>query len=296
MGDVENLILDSTNALCTSDASSSFCTPQSAGDFVRTAETRASGMLTNLVDLLQSLGEELYPPLNGIIDDLDMAETDLEDIKVYISLIMGNRSRIQEYNDWLFATSPDDEVTPLTAALPKGKLPNVTAEQLTKLDDHQSVIIMTRNTSEDVFGKIQNFMETDVPDAVTRFNTSATPGTSTQLLMKPLQNVFEKLLRARSLMLRYYALVYEQGERIEDYLAPKTWAVSVIFLLPFVLQIVFTILNRSNQKCSGHLLTSMCCSYLFSVVFLLLAIIFSLLAVVSGTVCEYHLTLLAKVI
>ena len=296
LGDVEGLMLDSADAMCTANAGSSACTAKSAGTFVTTAETGTTGVLGGLVEFLEAIDDEVTPSINATIDDLTLARVDLDSIEAYTDLINGNITLIQQYKDWLIASAPADEATPLTTALPKGELPVVTAEQLAAVEDGRTAVATARSNAEEIYGTITQFMATDVAQAVAEFNTSTPAGTTTTQLLEPLDQIFDSILQGRDMALKYHAIADEQGETYSGYLTQKTWAVTLIFLLPFLLQIIMTLLNRRYSKSSAHLVMNMCCGYFCLLFFIILAIVFSLLAVVSSTVCEYHLELVAKVI
>jgi len=295
LGDVEGLMLGSADAMCTANADSSACTAKSAGTFVSTAETGTTGVLGGLVEFLEAIDDEVTPSINATIDDLTLARVDLDSIEAYTDLINGNITLIQQYKDWLLASAPADKPTHLTIALPKGELPIVTAEQLATVEDGRTAVATARSNAEEMYGTITQFMATDVAQAVAEFNTSTPAGTTTQQLLEPLDHIFDSILQGRDMAMKYHVIADEQGETYSGYLTQKTWAVTLIFSLPFLLQIIMTLLNRSYSKSSAHLLLSMCCNYFCLLFFIILAIVFSMLAVVSSTVCEYHLELVATV-
>jgi hypothetical protein len=292
---VEELMLQSADAMCTANAGSTACTAQSAGMFVSTAKAGTTGVLGGLVKFLSTIEDELVPSLNRTIDYTTLAEVDLHSIEAYTESINANISLIQQYKDWLLASAPEDEPTPLTTALPNGDLPVVTAEQLAAVEDGNKAVRNARANAEEVYEAVSNFVATDVAQAVAEFNTSTPSGSTTQQLLGPLRQISNSILQGRDMALKYHHLANEQGEKYTGYLTQKTWAVTLIFLLPFLFQIIMTLLNRSYSKNSAHLLTSMCCNYFCLLFFIILAMVFSLLAAASGTACEYHLELVAKV-
>lgn len=290
MGDVEELMLDSADAMCTADAGSSACTAQSTGMFVSTAETKTTGVLGSLVDFLASVEDNLFPSLNGTIDDLNSASVGLYTIEVYTDLINGNVSLIQQY-----LAAAQNESTPLATALPEGELPIVTAKQLMVVEEGRTAVATARSNAEELYGTITSFMATEVTEVVAEFNTSTPSGTTTQQLLDPLRQIFGSVLQGRDIALKYHAMAEEQGETYMGYMTQKTWAVTLIFFVPFLLQIILTLLNRSYSKSSGHLVVNMCCNYFCLLLFVTLAIIFSMLAIASSTICEYHLEFVAEV-
>lgn len=288
-------MLDSADAMCTANAGSSACTAQSAGMFVSTAENQTTGVLGSLVYFLAAIDDDLYPSLNATIEELAQAGVDLDSIEAYTDSINANITLIQQYKDMLRASAPEDEPTPLTSALPQGALPVVTAEQQAAVEDGRKAVATARSNAEEVYGTISNFVATVVAQSIAEFNTSTPSGTTTQKLIEPLGQISNSILQGRDMALKYHHLANEQGEKYTGYLTQKTWAVTLIFLLPFLLQIIMIFLNRSYSKSAGHLLTSMCCNYFCLLFFIILAMVFSLLAAASSTVCEYHLELVAKV-
>lgn len=295
LDDVEGFMLDGADAMCTSQEGSSACNPKSIGKFVDMTEAETTDTLAELVAYLEAIDDNVYPYLNATINDLNAAKADLENIEVYANQINADIALIQQYKDWLVASSPATTPTPLSEGLPEGDLPTVTNAQLAAVDDGVAAVNTALTNADDAYRSIQKFMATDVAQAVAEFNTSDPAGTTTQQLLAPLDQVSEALGKARDTTIQYYQTTDEQGERYTGYLALKTWAVSIIFLLPLLFLVFLTLMNRTYTTCSGHLVVGMCCSYVCLLLFLLLGMVFSLLAALNGTVCEYHLAVLAKV-
>lgn len=211
--DVEVLMLDSADALCTKNEASQTCTPKSAGDFVQSTETNTTNLLTSLVAFLESIDDDIYPYLNSTIDDLAAAKIGLNNINAYADQINGNITVIQQYEDWLVATT-DGETSPLTASFPQGDLPLITAQQLSAVQDGVAAVDNAAASADDVYGTLRNFMETDVADAVAQFNTSTPPGTTTAQLREPLDQILDVLLDGRDATLKYYRVADEKGMSI----------------------------------------------------------------------------------
>lgn len=186
--------------------------------------------------------------------------------------------------------------------------------------------------AQNVSASVSDFVATQMPQLEGELNPIN--GTTARQLLDPLEQLLVSILSARDRVMRAHADVEEGENQYGGYLTQKTWAVTILFLLPLLFQvrpsvggfgctgdwrrrqaqashhttaqrpntapprptqIIFTLMNRSYAKCSGHLVVNMCCSCLCLVLFTLCALVFSTLAVVSSTACEYHLQAIDKI-
>lgn len=87
----------------------------------------------------------------------------------------------------------------------------------------------------DVQANVTDFVQTELPRLEGELNTDN--GTTARQLLDPLEQVLTAVLETRARTMRVHAEAEDGEEMYGGYLTQKTWGVTVVFLLPLLLQV-----------------------------------------------------------